>query len=392
VRGLSLVLGVGVEEASTGDAVEGGRGGHGVGAHVLKDEPVTNLELGEELLPGDAVHRVAGRAPEAALKLLGLGLVAEVEDLALPEDLGEDLGVVKEEAVEGAVHTVADVVHVGGLVGVVLGRDDAAGQDAGGESESGGGHIATGLGNDPHARGLGEVEVEGATEGGGNLVKGRAINPVEARVATAEVEEVGVEAHVLGDVEDVAGHLNGVGEGSGVEAAAANVEADTDDLDAEVAGELEELGGGGGRGTELDAEAADGARVVSEDTEDELGLWAVLLDLEELISVVEGHEGNVVASGVLDVVHGLAGVGEDDLGGVDAHLENGVDLFLGGTVEAEAELCERLEELRVVVALHGIEGLNPGEQLFPPVNPAHGFTEVNGVEGLSVVSMTGSAL
>lgn len=48
------------------EAVEGGRGGHRVGAHVLEDQPVAQLQLGQVTLLHDAVEAVACRTPDTA--------------------------------------------------------------------------------------------------------------------------------------------------------------------------------------------------------------------------------------------------------------------------------------------------------------------------------------
>lgn len=61
------------------EAVEGGGGGHRVGAHVLEDQPVAHLQVGQAALLHDAVQAVAGRAPDAAgvHGLVGLWLLRE---------------------------------------------------------------------------------------------------------------------------------------------------------------------------------------------------------------------------------------------------------------------------------------------------------------------------
>lgn len=48
------------------EAVEGGRGGHSVGAHVLKDQPVAHLQVGQVALLDDAVEAVARWTPDTA--------------------------------------------------------------------------------------------------------------------------------------------------------------------------------------------------------------------------------------------------------------------------------------------------------------------------------------
>jgi len=48
------------------EAVEGGGGGHSVSTHVVKDQPVTHLQVGQVTLLNDAVEAVASRAPDTA--------------------------------------------------------------------------------------------------------------------------------------------------------------------------------------------------------------------------------------------------------------------------------------------------------------------------------------
>lgn len=48
------------------EAVEGGGGSHGVGAHVVKDQPVAHLQVRQVTLLHDAVKAVACRAPDTA--------------------------------------------------------------------------------------------------------------------------------------------------------------------------------------------------------------------------------------------------------------------------------------------------------------------------------------
>lgn len=62
------------------ETIEGGGGGHGVGAHVLEHQPVAHLQVGQAALLHDAVQPVACRAPDAAgvHDLIGLWLLSVV--------------------------------------------------------------------------------------------------------------------------------------------------------------------------------------------------------------------------------------------------------------------------------------------------------------------------
>jgi hypothetical protein len=80
-----------------------------VRAHALEPQPVAHRELRRKGGDGrDAVDRVAGRAPDAA----GARGCAEghMEGAAHGEHLGRRVAVVEDDAVEGAVDTIADVV------------------------------------------------------------------------------------------------------------------------------------------------------------------------------------------------------------------------------------------------------------------------------------------
>jgi len=49
-----------------GHAIEVRSSTHGVGTHVLKQQPVTSVELRETRVPGEAVQPVTSRPPQAA--------------------------------------------------------------------------------------------------------------------------------------------------------------------------------------------------------------------------------------------------------------------------------------------------------------------------------------
>lgn len=48
------------------EAVEGGGSGHGVGTHVLKDQPVTHLQVRQVTLLNNAVKAITCWAPDTA--------------------------------------------------------------------------------------------------------------------------------------------------------------------------------------------------------------------------------------------------------------------------------------------------------------------------------------
>lgn len=48
------------------EAVKGGGGGHSVGTHVLKDQPVTHLQVRQVTLLNDAIQAITRRTPDTA--------------------------------------------------------------------------------------------------------------------------------------------------------------------------------------------------------------------------------------------------------------------------------------------------------------------------------------
>lgn len=130
-----------VVEVRSLEAVEGGRGGHRVGAHVLEDQPVAHLQLGQVALLHDAVEAVARWTPDAAgvhflVRLWLLLAVGSAVRLRWFEKKEEEInneadsssfthlvqswqavGVVIEDTVEGAVNSIVDVVHQSPVVG-----------------------------------------------------------------------------------------------------------------------------------------------------------------------------------------------------------------------------------------------------------------------------------
>jgi len=79
------------------------------------------------------------------------------------------------------------------------------------------------------------------------------------------------------------------------------------------------------------------------------------MHLVQLIGIIECHEMDATISGIPDVRRRLARVGVYDIGRGHAKLEHGVDLAHAGTVEARAQGDQSPQQLRVGVALDGIE-------------------------------------
>ncbi len=108
-----------------------------------------------------------------------------------------------------------------------------------------------------------------------------------------------------------------------------------------------------------------------------LGLRVDLLDLDKLIDVVEGHHFDSVSLGILNVAGRLAWMGVDDMLWVDAVGEDLLHFSATGTIEASTKRGERLANGKVVVALQGIERLNPRERAKPCAVLAVDVSKIN---------------
>lgn len=340
-----------------GEAIELRGRALGVRAHLLKVEPVADVErLGELGALGDAVDAVAGRAPDRVLdalggdaRLRGLGVVERLSVAA--QDLGNGVLVVKHDVGKVAIHTVVDVEHVA-LAAERFVLDIAAGNHVAGNGKGRCDVVSAGLGNNVDARGGGEVLVESAGQDTGHDLE------TGARKAAADIKGAHVEAVVLALLEDNVGVTDSLVEGHGVGRARAHVEADANNVEAKLLGEAEEALGGVHGSTKLHAETADAGGIIGDDAEEEVSLGEVLGNLVELVGIVKGHLPD--ASG-LDVAHvrvGLARLGIDDAVGGVAEGEDLVNLRLGGAVKAGAEGREEAQDHGVGVALDGCGGVS----------------------------------
>ena len=205
--------------------------------------------------------------------------------------------------------------------------------------------------------------------------------------ASANIQKGEVEAQGLALFEHALGTTDSVVIRHGVHAAGAYMEAHANHINANALGSLEEGAGGVEVSTELSAKAVrqrrgqDGSGlqtkglsrqvmkpnersfhlpahrlgVIGEDAQNHLCIGINLMNLVQLIRVIECHEMDAMISGIPDVRDWLAGVGVYDIGRGHAKLEHGVDLAHAGAIEAPAEWDESPQELRVGVALDGIE-------------------------------------
>lgn len=341
---------------SVGEAVELGGGALGVGAHVLKVEPVAHIEDGVEAdALGNAVDSVAGRAPDRVLNTLAsrnrVGNGSVVQGLATSaQDLGNGVLVVEHDAREVAVDAVVDVHHVALAVksGVL---DGAASNDVAGNGEGGRHIVPTRLSNDLNVAAGGEELVEGAVKNGSHILKG------VSGEATSNVESAHVKAALAGLLEDNVGIADGLEESHGVRSTRADVEAHANDIEAKLTSKRQESLGGVHSSTELHGQAAKARGVVRHDAEEQLSARVELGNLVELIGIVKGHLLDAHGLDIADVRVGLAGLSIDDTVGAGSHGQDLLNLRLGGTVEARAKLAKELEHLGIRVAFDRCDAL-----------------------------------
>lgn len=352
-----------------------------VGTHVLKVEPVSNIEgAREEGALADEIDAITSGTPDRILDAISdralLGGVGVVEGLAIGvEDLGNGVLVVEHDAREVAIDTVVDVSHVAGGLGRGV-IDGATSDDVASNSEGCSNIEAARLGNNVNAASSREELGQGIIEDRSHGLKGL------SREASADVEDLQVEIVGTSLLEDGVGVDDGLAEGRRVRGARSHMEAHADDVEAKLLGQGEEALGGVHGSTKLHAEAAQARRVVRHDAEEELGAREQLGDLVELISIVKGHLLDTNRLDIADVGVGLAGLGIDDVVGAGTEAKDLFNLSLGGAIKASAEGRKELEHLGVRVTLDGIEWLDAGEVPLPAEVLAVNLAKVCDKEGV----------
>lgn len=160
-----------------GEAVELGSGALGVGTHVFKVEPVSDIDNALEVNAlGDAVNAVAGRTPDRVLKTIpgsaGASGGEVVHGLAgSAQNVGDRVLMVKHDTGEVSINTVVNVDHVTLAVkGGIL--NSAASNDVASNGESSGNIVPSRLSNDINVGSRGEEFVEGCVQDACHLLKG----------------------------------------------------------------------------------------------------------------------------------------------------------------------------------------------------------------------------
>ncbi len=344
---------------SVGEAIELRGRALGVGAHLLKVEPVTDIKgLGELGAFSDAVDAVAGRAPDRVLnalrgnaRLRGFGVEESLSIAA--QHLGNGVLVVKHDVGKVSIDTVVDVEHVP-LAAERLVLNIAAGNHVASNGEGGSDIVSARLSNDFHASGGREVLVESTSQHTSHDLKGG------AGKAATDIESAHVEAVELGLLEDNVGVTNCLVESHRVGGTGSHVKADTDNIEAEFLCEGKEILGGVHGSTKLHAETAGARRVVGNDPQEELSLGKVLGNLVKLVGIVKGHLSDASRLDISHIRVGLARLGIDDAIGAVAEGEDLVNLRLGGAVKAGAECGKESQDHGVGVALDGYNVVSIG--------------------------------
>ena len=100
----------------------------------------------------------------------------------------------------------------------------------------------------------------------------------------------------------------------------------------------------------------------------------------QLLDVVGSHLAHAHLARELQHVRLLARVGVDDVVRVRAQAECMLNLGLAGAVEPNAGLGEHVADPLVPVALHGVQGLDARELLFPDVQLVHHCGKIHDIE------------
>lgn len=229
---------------SVRETIEAGSRALGVGTHVLKVEPVANVDgLVEANTLRDAVDAITGGTPDRVFDTLrrrfrGISVSGVIEKVARrAQNLGDGMLVVKHDAAEVSVQAIVDVDHVarGGRKSAVHAAvrvlDSAASNDVAGDGEGSRDEVTTGLGDQGNAAVRREVLVKSITKDAGHGLEG-----LVATESTTDVKGLHVKAMCSSLLKHIVGIANSLQEGKGIGCARANVERDTDNIKAKLTG------------------------------------------------------------------------------------------------------------------------------------------------------------
>lgn len=340
---------------TVGEAVELGGRALGVSAHVLKVQPVTDIEdLRRSPLGGNAIDAIAGRAPDAVLDgfaggVIGVDIarVGQVQWLgARLQDAGDRVLVVEHDGAEVTIDAVVKVKHVAHNAQLLV-FNAATSNDVAGNGEGGADIVTTRFADDTDR--WWKVVIQGNGQDGCHVVKGL------GNEATANVQRLEIIPESSSLVEDKACVTNGLEEGVGIGGTGTNMEGNTYDVQVQLSCQSQKLTSRVKTGAKLQAQTAEGGRVVGQDAQEEFGIGEELFDLVQLIRVVKRHLLDSLFGGVANVGLGLARLSVDDARGINTQAQDHLDLGLGSAVKASAELSEETQNLRVWVAFDGWE-------------------------------------
>lgn len=353
----------------------------GVGTHVLKVEPIANIEgTREERALADEIDAITSGAPDRVLDTIAdralFSSVGVIEGLTIGvEDLGNGVLMVEHDAREVAIHSVVDVSHVAGGLGRGV-IDGATSNDVASNGEGCSNIETTWLGNDINAASRGEELSQGIVKDSSHGLKGL------SRESSTNIEDLQVEVVGTSLLEDGVGIDDGLVEGSRVGGTRSHMEAHTDHVESKVFGKGKETLSSVHGSTKLHAKAAQARGIVRHDAEEELGAREQLGDLVELISIVKGHLLDTNRLDIADIGVGLARLSIDDVVRAGTKAKDLFNLSLGSAIKASAEGSKELEHLGVRVTLDGIKWLDAGEVLLPAEMLAVNLTKICDKEGV----------
>ena len=201
-EGLGSRLAADVDDiVGVGEAVELGGRALGVSTHLLKVEPVTDVEDGVEVgALGDAVDAVAGRAPDGVLDTFASGCGVSGRSLVdspstSAKDLGNGVLVVEHDVGKVTVDAVINVyfVTLSTESGILV---SAASNDVASNGEGSGDVVTAWLGNDFDVVMDREEFVESAAENCSHFLKGI------ARETTSDIESAHAETKLIALLEN----------------------------------------------------------------------------------------------------------------------------------------------------------------------------------------------
>lgn len=182
------------------------------------------------------------------------------------------VNMVEEDAVEGSVDAVVQVVHVAdsivfGILGETAGSHLASMEHVGHKGEWSSGEETSRLSNEANVLQFSQMLVDCFTDGVGDAFEGDVVGA--SGESSSQVDDAHLESETTSQDCQLLGMLNSSAVGAGVVASAADVEADSNHVEVQFLGSLEQLGGvDDWLSSELQIERTSGGGIGDSDTED----------------------------------------------------------------------------------------------------------------------------